>query len=83
MNEERYNWQENAACRGIEPEIFFPVSDEEAGPAKAICGACEARSECLLPQLGIRMSVELGEECRHCRRHMYKVPHGKRLSATL
>lgn len=48
MNEERYNWQEHAGCRGIEPEIFFPVSDEEAGPAKAICGACEVRTECLL-----------------------------------
>ncbi len=48
MNEERYTWQERAACRGIEPEIFFPISDEEAGPAKAICGACEARQQCLL-----------------------------------
>lgn len=48
MNEERYNWQERAACRGIEPEIFFPISDDEAGPAKAICGACESRTQCLL-----------------------------------
>jgi WhiB family redox-sensing transcriptional regulator len=48
MNEERYSWQENAACRGIEPEIFFPISDEEAAPAKAICGGCDAREECLL-----------------------------------
>ena len=48
MNEERYNWQEEAACRGIEPEIFFPISDEEAGPAKAICGGCDARRECLV-----------------------------------
>ncbi|MCA1833215.1 MAG: WhiB family transcriptional regulator [Actinomycetota bacterium] len=48
MNEGRYGWQEDAACRGIEPEIFFPISDEEAGPAKAICGGCVAQQECLV-----------------------------------
>lgn len=48
MNEARYSWQENAGCRGIEPEIFFPVSDEDAGPARAICGGCPVREECLL-----------------------------------
>jgi len=47
METDRYNWQENAACRGIEPEIFFPVSDEEAGPAKAICSTCEVEQLCL------------------------------------
>ncbi len=47
MNETRYDWQEEAACRGMEPEVFFPVSDDEAGPAKAICSACTARAECL------------------------------------
>ena len=47
MNEYRYNWQEEGACRGIEPEVFFPVSDEEAGPAKAICSACDVQRECL------------------------------------
>jgi WhiB family transcriptional regulator, redox-sensing transcriptional regulator len=48
MELDRYNWQENAACRGIEPEIFFPVSDEEAGPAKAICSTCDVERYCLL-----------------------------------
>lgn len=47
MNETRFHWQENAGCRGVEPEIFFPVSDEEAGPAKAICDACTVRVDCL------------------------------------
>lgn len=48
MNEQRYSWQEHAACRGIDAEVFFPVSDEDAGPARALCGACEVREECLL-----------------------------------
>lgn len=47
MNEHRYEWQAQGACRGIDPEVFFPVSDEDAGPAKAICGACDVRASCL------------------------------------
>jgi WhiB family transcriptional regulator, redox-sensing transcriptional regulator len=40
-------WQESAACFGIDPDVFFPVSEEEAGPALAFCGACGIRAECL------------------------------------
>ena len=29
-------WRKRAACRGIDPEVFYPVDDEDAGPAKAI-----------------------------------------------
>ena len=40
-------WQEQAACHGIDPDVFFPVSEEEAGPALAYCGACRSRDMCL------------------------------------
>jgi WhiB family redox-sensing transcriptional regulator len=40
-------WRNRAACRGIDPDIFFPVTDEEAEPAKAICEACPVREACL------------------------------------
>jgi WhiB family redox-sensing transcriptional regulator len=40
-------WQERAACFGVEPDVFFPISEEEAGPALAFCGACPIREECL------------------------------------
>ena len=40
-------WRDHAACRGIDPEIFYPVSDEEADPAKTICDACSVRTLCL------------------------------------
>lgn len=40
-------WRQKAACRGVDPEIFYPVSDEDAGPAKSICGACPVREACL------------------------------------
>jgi WhiB family redox-sensing transcriptional regulator len=40
-------WQERAACFGIDPDVFFPVSEDEAGPALAFCGSCLIREECL------------------------------------
>jgi len=40
-------WQERAACFGVEPDVFFPISEEEAGPALAFCGVCPIREECL------------------------------------
>ena len=41
------NWRNRAACRGIDPEVFFPVSEDDAEPAKAICNACPVREACL------------------------------------
>jgi WhiB family redox-sensing transcriptional regulator len=40
-------WQERAACFGIDPDTFFPVTEEEAGPALTYCGSCRIREECL------------------------------------
>ena len=40
-------WRKRAACRGIDPEVFYPVSDEDAGEAKAICAMCPVRQACL------------------------------------
>jgi WhiB family redox-sensing transcriptional regulator len=41
-------WRQRAACRGVEPDIFYPLSEEEADEAKAICGACGVRETCLV-----------------------------------
>jgi WhiB family redox-sensing transcriptional regulator len=41
------SWRQKAACRGLDPEIFYPVSEEEADPAKAVCGGCAVRTPCL------------------------------------
>lgn len=40
-------WQEQAACFGIDPDVFFPVSEEEAGPALVFCGSCSLKDVCL------------------------------------
>lgn len=40
-------WQERAACFGIDPDVFFPTSEEEAGPALKHCGGCGIQEMCL------------------------------------
>ncbi|HUP85284.1 MAG TPA: WhiB family transcriptional regulator [Acidimicrobiales bacterium] len=40
-------WRQLAACRGVEPDTFYPASDEEAEAAKAVCGGCPVRQPCL------------------------------------
>jgi WhiB family redox-sensing transcriptional regulator len=41
------SWRQRAACRGVDPDIFYPVSDEEAEEAKTICAECAVRQPCL------------------------------------
>jgi WhiB family redox-sensing transcriptional regulator len=48
------SWRQHAACRGLDPEIFFPASDDDADSAKAVCDACAVRQACLEHALGIR-----------------------------
>lgn len=46
-------WRDRAACRGSDPELFFPTA--QAGPmydgqvarAKAVCARCPVRTTCL------------------------------------
>jgi WhiB family redox-sensing transcriptional regulator len=49
---ENENWRLFAACRSIEPDLFFPVSStgaslEQISKAKAICDCCLVRRQCL------------------------------------
>ena len=41
------SWRQRAACRGVDPDVFYPTSDEEAEVAKAICTQCPVREPCL------------------------------------
>ncbi len=42
-------WRRRAACRGIDVEIFFPETDDDAvvEVAKAVCEMCPVRQACL------------------------------------
>jgi WhiB family transcriptional regulator, redox-sensing transcriptional regulator len=48
------SWSSRAACRGLDPRLFFPADDEDAGPATAICAECPVREPCLEFALGSR-----------------------------
>lgn len=47
-------WNSRAACRGLDPLIFFPATDGEAEPAKAVCAQCPVVDACLEHALGER-----------------------------
>lgn len=39
-------WQARAACRGLDPEMFFPAPGESPAAAKAVCATCPVRTQC-------------------------------------
>jgi len=41
------NWADRAACRGLDPAIFYPLTDDEAGEAKEVCAECPVQDDCL------------------------------------
>lgn len=48
-------WRQQARCRGVDPETFYPVSDEDpALAAKEICAECPVREPCLEYALTVR-----------------------------
>jgi WhiB family redox-sensing transcriptional regulator len=40
-------WQNEAACRMLPLEMFFPPVEQEGEAAKAICSGCTVREPCL------------------------------------
>jgi WhiB family transcriptional regulator, redox-sensing transcriptional regulator len=46
------HWTDLAACRGVDPELFYPVSATgparaQAEEAKKVCAGCPVTAECL------------------------------------
>jgi hypothetical protein len=50
-------WRSQANCRSVEPETFFPAAEDgptyeaQVAVAKAVCGGCPVRAECLAEAL--------------------------------
>lgn len=40
-------WVDSAACRGLDPTIFHPTTEEETETAKAVCAQCPVIALCL------------------------------------
>lgn len=44
-------WFAQAACRGLDPDLFFPERGESVRQAKAVCASCPVAAECLATAL--------------------------------
>lgn len=52
------DWRQQAACRVVDPEVFFPTGQRESlaveiAQAKDICRSCAVSSDCLRWALGV------------------------------
>lgn len=49
----RGRWEDDAACRTVDPDLFFPMGSHghmtgrEIKAAQRVCGGCPVRRECL------------------------------------
>jgi WhiB family redox-sensing transcriptional regulator len=48
------SWHRYAACRGLDAEIFYPASEEQALVAKEVCDLCPVQTDCLEYALVVR-----------------------------
>ena len=47
MHEFDKSWRVNSACQGLDPDIFYPDSEDNCDQAIAICESCHVRIACL------------------------------------
>ena len=50
-------WRWLGACRGLDPKLFFPETEEQADVAKMICQGCDVRILCPEHALASREKV--------------------------
>ena len=76
-------WHADALCREYPHLSFFPGRGEDQGAAKAVCGRCAVRSECLAAALEDRYTngVWGGTSERERRRLRRVSPMGDRAAA--
>jgi WhiB family transcriptional regulator, redox-sensing transcriptional regulator len=69
-------WTDHAACRGVDPEVFFPVSRNaaDASEAIAVCRGCPVRHECLATALTRAESGVWGGTTEAQRRRLRAAP---------
>lgn len=48
------SWQQDAACRDADPELFFSHEEQDRERALLYCAACPVRTECLEHALATR-----------------------------
>ena len=66
------NWDSEASCQSVDPEVFFPERQGEAATmAKTICRGCPVRMQCLEFALSARLDYGVwGGMTEHERRSL-------------
>lgn len=67
---EEQPWMTAAACRGLDPELFFPERGASTACAKAVCANCVVRLECLDYAMENRINIGIfgGKSARQRRK---------------
>lgn len=82
------DWRKDAACLGVDPDLFFPVRNDVVNvkAAKAVCAGCPVRDECLEEYLWEEVGVFGGTSAKERRKLRKGVPrplsdiaHGTRM----
>ena len=50
------DWVDQAACAGVDPDLFFPDRGASLADARRVCAGCPVRAECL------EYALEAGEK---------------------
>lgn len=53
------NWQDQAACVGMDPRLFFSEGENYSGAAKEACNVCPVAYDCVKTELGETISYGL------------------------
>ncbi|GMM94632.1 WhiB family transcriptional regulator [Microbacterium sp. MTN4-26] len=56
--EDELDWQTDALCTQVDPEIFFPNQGEPSTDARRICASCDVAAECL--EYALRERIDHG-----------------------
>jgi len=71
--DDRSLWRDSAACRGTDPELFFPLTESgrslvQIHQAKQICRVCQVQRACLTWALQNAMSEGIWGGCTETER---------------
>lgn len=76
---QRPAWQADAACRGVDTEVFFPRKGGGGREARAICAVCPVREQCL--ELALEDSTTAGIFGGTGERERRRIRAGRKLPA--
>lgn len=83
------HWTDKAACRGMDPKLFFPGRGESSEEARAACAKCPVVADCLSHALKTRQgygvwgglserkrrTIRRWRECAKCGKAFRLVPN--------